>query len=148
MCALPATVLANGPGPNINGTYDINATVIPVLLLIYVIVIASTCLTEWLVSIPFGLHDTYTKKIVVINIVTQIVMHILELLIPTILPGDNVIGKYLLSVLIAEVFVYISEFLIYCRIIPDFTKEKLLLYTLCANTASILSGLLLLFIIL
>ena len=148
LCVLPVTVLANAPGPNMDGTYNANPIIVVVIIVVYAILVVATCLTEWLVSIPFHLHSVYGKRIVLTNVVTQVIMHILEVSFFAKLALANSFGSYALFVAVLEVLVYISEFLIYCKIIPNYSKKRLLLYTICANTASLLIGLLLLVIIL
>lgn len=153
LCILPVSCLivpafANSPGPNIDGTYDVNPVWIIALIIIYSIIVAFTCVVEWLVAKPFHLRDSYGKWIVLTNVVTQIVMHILELVSLPLCPDTvPVVVWYSVIVVLLEILVVMTEFLIYRRKFAGVTKKECLLYTLCANAASAIGGLLLLMII-
>ena len=143
--AVPA--FANAPGPNLDGTYDLPLTWLILLIIVYVIIIAFTCFVEWLVAKPFGLQEFYGKWIVITNIVTQIVMHILELCALSLYPDSIPLAIwYPLIVVMLEILITIAEFSIYRKIFAGFSTKACLLYTACANAASAIGGLLLLMI--
>lgn len=146
---LVVPAFANAPGPNLDGTHEVSPFWIISLIIVYLIIVAVTCFVEWLVSIPFLLHYIHTRAIIVTNLVTQVVMHLLEYVTALLMP-ENIyfLEWYPVTVIVLEVFVYISEYLIYCKVRPGVSRKKLLLYTVCANTASLALGLLLLQIIL
>lgn len=147
---LPQTALANSPGPNLDGTREPTPGGVALIISLYLIIIAFTCFVEWLVCIPFKLHYVHTKTIILTNLITQVIMHILEWLLMAVLPltAFDFIGWYVFTVTILEIIVIISEFLIYRKKILGLSTQSYLLYVLSANAASAFGGLLLLMIIL
>ncbi|MCL2817192.1 MAG: hypothetical protein FWD39_02245 [Clostridiales bacterium] len=87
---------------------------------------------ETLVAIPFKIRPLW--KIISVNAVTQIILIIFMAFSK--LP-------YIQTLIIIEVFVYLAEFGAYTLLFKNIPKLKLLLYTVVANTASLLLGLLL-----
>ena len=147
VCFLPFLAYANSPGPNPEGIFEVNGTYRILLVLVYGIIIGFTCLAEWLAAIPFCLHQLYGKTIIVTNVVTQIIMHLLELMSIAVMPDGAVpLVWFSITVLVLEILVFVSEFFIYRRKIPGLSQPYLLAYTVCANCASLLGGLLLLMI--
>ena len=143
-------VFANAPGPNMDGTFERNFGDRSRIMWIAVICICLlytpfTCWVEWLVSGPFGLRGSYQKTIFITNLISQLSMHFLEVLIMSFAPRyvQDSIYWYALVVLVLEVLVYLSEFLVYRKKMTGVSGKRILLYTLCANTASLLGGLLL-----
>ena len=145
VCCMADAVYANSPGPNLDGSSDPNPIFVIGLVVIYVLIIGFTCLVEWLIAIPFALHRQYAKTIIATNLVTQIVMHLLEILSVSIAPPtSSFVVWYVIVVLLLEILVLMVEFLIYRKRIPEVPARHLLQYTVCANTASLLGGILLL----
>lgn len=104
------------------------------------------CLVEWLVSIPFKMHEEYKYVIILTNICTQIILHTLEFLFFG-LYTDVLI--YLMLILFPlgialEIVVYVIEFFIYYKKMLGFSTLQIFLYTVCANAASLFLGLLIL----
>lgn len=89
----------------------------------------STAIEAW-VAVPFKIRPL--RKIVVVNIVTQI------LLFAFIKFGGV---SYTDAVIIGEIFVFITEFVAYTLLFKHFSKPKLALYTVIANTISLFVGL-------
>lgn len=153
LCALCFSSLfvpafANAPGPNLDETFGSRPfqDVIAILLIVfYVILIAFTCLIEWLVSVPFGMHRECFKLIVITNVISQVAMHLLEVaFFLTALATGGLFGMFYPVVLIAlEIIVFASEFVIYHNKMLGFPTWQILLYTILANTASLVLGLLL-----
>ena len=105
------------------------------------------CLFEWLVSIPFKMANEYGKLIVVTNLFTQVILHLLEFLFFTL--HTKLVG-YLFLLLVPivvclEILVVILEFFIYHKRMLGFSTRSIFLYTICANSASLLLGLLIIF---
>ena len=96
-----------------------------------------TCAVEYITLIPFGLRQQYGKSILLVNVLSQVAMHICFLL----LLSSGAILNYIVAVLIVEILVYSWEFLIYRRVMKDVSVVKCLGYTIAANTASLLLGL-------
>jgi len=88
---------------------------------------------EILAAIPFKIKPK--RKIFVVNLITQFILTIVIL--------AGLIKPYWLAVLIMEVFVYSSEYFAYTKLFKDISNKKLLIYTVVANTTSLLIGLLL-----
>lgn len=96
----------------------------------FLIRMAISTTTETLIAIPFKIRPLW--KIVVINIATQI------LLFAFISSGRL---SYNSSILIGEIFVFIFEFVAYIFLFKNISKPKLALYTVIANTISLVIGL-------
>lgn len=143
---LPQVVNANSPGPNLDGSIDTSPAWIIFQVLIYLLIIGFTCLVEWLVSIPFAMHRECAKIILVTNILTQIGMHLLEVvyLALTAVPAAFWLA-FPAFIVILEIIVYATEFFIYYKKMLGFPTWSIILYTICANTASLLLGLLIIF---
>lgn len=87
---------------------------------------------ETLIALPFKLKPY--RKIVIVNLITQII-----LTIAMTLSGFN----YLITLIALEAIVYVAEFISYTFLYKKFSKIKILLYTVAANTVSLGFGLLL-----
>lgn len=146
---LPQLAYANSPGPPLDGTREPTPGGVIRIISLYLIIIAFTCLVEWLVCIPFKLHYVYTKTIILTNLTTQVIMHFLEWLLMAVLSTNflDAIASYIFTVTVLEVAVVISEFLIYRKKIPGYSVQSHLFYVLSANAASAFGGLLLLLLI-
>lgn len=86
---------------------------------------------EVVVSLFFDFKGKQIGWIAIINACTQIVMRLLYLVLPF---------TYLIETIMLEVLVYGGEFLIYRKCIKDATTTKIALYTVVANTVSLLIG--------
>ena len=86
---------------------------------------------ETLVAIPFKMRPLW--KVPVVNTATQIILIIFMMFsgIP-----------YLTALIIGEVFVYISEFIVYIVLYKSIPKWKIAAYTITANTITLIMGLL------
>lgn len=150
---LSQVAYANAPGPAL-GSNDGEDSVATIMIIAFVVICLGltcfTCWMEWLIAGPFGFRRDYQKSILITNLITQLTMHLLEFLL--IYFGsygiEYRIQQYLLIILVLEVLVYVSECMIYCRIMREVSTKRILLYTACANTASLLGGLLVTTIIL
>lgn len=100
---------------------------------------AFTCIVEFLVAIPFGLVKKHSGLIFLVNVISQITMHLCNIRLYSI-----VFWRYPYAVAFLEVLVFAGEFLVYRRTMRDISLAKCIGYTLAANTASLASGLLLL----
>jgi fluoride ion exporter CrcB/FEX len=94
--------------------------------------IAVSVAIETVLAIPFKIKPKW--KIVCVNIGTQMLLILFMIF-------SNV--PYLQALLISEAFVYISEYGIYTQLFKEIPKRKLALYTVAANTASLVIGVLL-----
>lgn len=131
-------------------TLDIDSESNLMSVLIFLIIgiggMVTTCVTEWLVALAFAGIKEYSRQIVITNIVSQLIMRIGQMLLLKLMFVFEIILVYLGMVLILEILVYLGEFLLYRRLIKGVSWKRCLAYTVCANTASLLAGFLLLFI--
>lgn len=100
-----------------------------------------TCLLEVLAAIPFGLFRRYGWMILRTNLASQIIMWLLFLNF-SLLPFLTV-----LVIVLLEIGVYILEYQHYRHKMPDIPRRKCLIYTISANTVSLVFGPVLLFVI-
>lgn len=96
-----------------------------------------TCIVEYLVAIPFDLWKYYGRTIVLVNVASQIFMHLLFILLYGVL-----FWRYSFAVLALEILVYAGEFLYYRRKMFDVPLGKCIGFTVTANTASLICGVL------
>ena len=82
----------------------------------------------------FGRHRKKIGLIVIVNAITQAAMWTAYFILP--LP-------YIVSIIILETIIYISEFITYrkSKVMADESTRKILIYTIIANTLSLLVGL-------
>ena len=97
-----------------------------------------TCIIERLVLVPFGLKQRYGKSIVGMNVVSQVLMHLGYQLFYSL-----IFWKYTYATILLEIAVYLGEYLILCRVMKDVPRRIRFAYTVAANTASFITGLLL-----
>lgn len=95
-----------------------------------------TCSLELLVAIPFGIQKHRKGMIFWTNAVSQALMYVLYVELYGVL-----FWKYRYVVILLEVLVYAGEYLWYSRKMHDVSRRKILLYTVTANTASLILGL-------
>jgi hypothetical protein len=93
---------------------------------------AFSTVIETLIAIPFKLKPY--RKIVIVNLITQTI-----LTIAMALSGYS----YLVTLIAIEAFVYVAEFISYSILYKQFSKIRILFYTVVANTVSLGLGLLL-----
>lgn len=103
-------------------------------ILLVVLFIFLSVGTEVVTALLFRLRGKRLVAIVIVNACTQITMRILYLALPF---------TYLLETIILEVLVYSAEFIVYKKRFKDVSTAKILAYTVTANTASLLLGILL-----
>ena len=94
-----------------------------------------TSLIEWIVSLFFKVIKHYGQVVVVTNVLSQIAMWILFLTFQSALPWS-----YLYTIIVLEMFVYVAEFIVYQKTMLGVTWKSALLYTVVANTASLILG--------
>ena len=140
LCSLlTATVWANSP-PRVE--FVSNNSGLANYLIFVALSISITVLVEWSVGKAF--HLKFVRKIIVINIISQIVLHILAFLL-SLLFLSILVGSLPLNVIIVlEIFVIIAEWGYYCMTTDDISYGRLFVFSLCANCASVAAGLLLL----
>ena len=148
LCVLP--VSANAPGPSEFGEpMPVNPLLYVVFLVFSAIGIVLTIVLEWLIGKPFGIGSQYKKLVIWTNLITQIILRILQIFTLSLQPnGMGALEWGVIYLTSLEFFVYLSEFLIYLWRMRDISWKKCLLYTVTGNTVSLIAGLFLLFIIL
>lgn len=129
-------VFANSPP---SAEYSTGVNVLGLLFWAVLILssIAKTLASEWLVALLFGVERDNTLLIVLTNVITQIVMWVTY--IPLVIYGRI---DHILVVVILEILIYLSELLVYRKWMKEVRLVKCLAYTVTANTASLLLGLL------
>ena len=90
---------------------------------------------EVLVAKAFQIHKT--GAIITTNLITQILM---RFAFYTLL--GTVFTSYVWLVILLEIVVYAVEFVVYRKIIKEISFKRILVYTIVANTASLLVGIL------
>lgn len=95
-----------------------------------------TCSLEQLVAIPFGIQKHRRGMIFWTNAVSQALMYVLYVELYGV-----IFWKYRYVVILLEVLVYAGEYLWYSRKMHGVSRRKILLYTLTANTVSLILGL-------
>ena len=133
-------VYANAPRPAPGESVEV--TGLPAFLLLGFLVLCGiviTCFAEWLVSLAFSLKRRISRLVLWTNAVSQILMWLGYFLLSN-LP----ILSHIWIVVILEVLIYAGEFLFYRWKMHDVGWLKCLIYTVAANTASLLLGLLIL----
>lgn len=86
----------------------------------------------------FGLDRKYGRLIVLTNLVSQILMRLVCLVL-----AHQAVYDSVYAMIAVEIPVYVLEFLFYRWKMREVSTVRCLLYTLTANTASLLFGLLL-----
>lgn len=117
---------------------DINTFGVTLYGILCVCGMVFTCLIEYLLSIPFRLRKTYGLRILLVNLASQIAMHITYILLYSI-----VFWRYGFMVFLLELLVYSGEFFVYRKMMKDVSLARCLCYTITANTVSLVFGLLL-----
>ncbi|MDR0294669.1 MAG: hypothetical protein LBH91_00515 [Prevotellaceae bacterium] len=87
---------------------------------------------ELVIALPFRIKPV--RKVLIMNIITQIILVVFMSFCR--LP-------YIQTLIIIEIFVYLSEFGAYTLLFKNISKLRLMLYTIFANTASLAIGILL-----
>ena len=123
-----------------------NLLVVIVFAVIGLLGMIWTCVIERLVALLYEGIRKYSRLIVLTNIVSQILMRLGQILLLWLLGRLGQAVSYMMLVLVLELVVYLCEYLFYRKKMPDVPRRKCLEYTVCANTASAVSGLLLMFI--
>ena len=142
-CLIASTVMpvyANAPPPTEGESVEVVG--LPAFLMLGFLVLCGmviTCFVEWLVSFVFCLHHRNNRLILWTNVVSQILMWLVYILLCGLFRLEHI-----WVVVILEVLVYAGEFLVYWKKMHEVSWLKCLLYTVAANTASLLIGLLIL----
>lgn len=100
-----------------------------------IIGIVLTCLVEWLVSKLFRLSKQHRVLVLKTNMVSQVVMRLVFVLL-----YEIIFWKYRDVVILLELVVYAGEYLWYRKHMQTVAGNKVLLYTIIANTASLILG--------
>ena len=132
-------VYANAPPPAEGENARLTGFGVLLLGFIVLCCIVITCFCEWLVSLAFCLDRRNTRLVIWTNVISQILMWLAYILL---------LGffrlEYIWFVVILEVLIYAGEFLFYWKKMHGVSWIKCLIYTVAANTASLLVGLLIL----
>lgn len=99
-----------------------------------------TCLTEWTVARLLRLGHQNARRVIGVNAVSQLLMHILYIALYSV-----IFWRYTVALILLELLVYVGEFICYrFWLMRDLPAKKCLLFTVAANTASLVLGILLL----
>lgn len=110
---------------------------IGVILYVFISIVGViiTCLVERLTAWPFGLGKTYGLTIILTNVVSQIIMRVLYIFVDMLF-----LRNYVLAMILLELLVYTFEYLFYRKRMKDMSWKRILAYTVTANTASLIIG--------
>jgi len=97
------------------------------------VLVGITLLFEVIVAALFNIDPK--KYVAIINLITNPAMNVLLLVLM-----QHFVVDYTVMLIIAEVCAGVIEFLFYKRKYPEYTSKRLLLFTICANAASLLFG--------
>ena len=100
-------------------------------ILAVLIFIAFSAGLEVLTATVFRFKENQIGIVAVVNVITQIFMRLLYLILPF---------TYLVSTIVLETFIYLGEFLLYKKLFKNENILKLLIYTIIANTISLVFG--------
>ena len=129
------TVFANSPPSN---TVEPGQITGMGLLLYFFIALGGLVLTIVVETLATGMlraYGDFTGLVIKTNILSQVVMHGMNMLLNPILDGQT-----LLLLIVLELLVYLMEFLIYKRKMRTVPVKMILIYTCAANTLSLLAG--------
>ena len=132
MVSVAMPVFANSPPGDIPEAGFIGAILYVLFVVISLVV---TLATESLLSFVFPGCMKYTGMILLTNLCSQILMHTLYA------ATERFFAKQLLLVVILEVMVYCGEYFFYRWRMKNVPKLEILIFTLSANTLSLLTGL-------
>ncbi len=147
LSALTFPVLANSAPSLENGEAVVSAgSVVIVLFLAAISVtlsVVTTCLVEWFIWKRFGWGDVYNKLIIRTNLVSQLIMWAVffaALVLGGVAMIQILLFRYWLFLICLEIPIYVGEFIVYRRKMPEIPWKVCLLYTVTANTASLILG--------
>lgn len=123
-----------------------NVGIVLLFLLVGIGGMVATCVIEWFVALAFDGIKDYSSLTVATNIVSQLIMRIGQMLLHRLMFLFHEAIAYLAMVAVLEILVYTGELLFYSRMMKGVSRKRCLAYTVCANTASLLAGLILLLI--
>ena len=134
---LPTEVLANAPAQaEFEGPSSSIILIIPYFFSLGMLL---TVVSESQVARLFRMEDWERRRIRWTNFFSQILMRVLFLALPL---------GYIGAVVLTEVVVYVGEFLLYRKILPNHSVRRLLAYTIAANTVSLILGIILNYLLL
>ena len=116
---------------------DVEGVGAPTGMLLYVVIgifgTLLTCVLERVVAWPFGLGKKYSGTIWLTNLVSQVLMRIVYVPLYGI-----VFRQYWYTVFFLELLIYVGEYIVYSLRMKDVSRIKILMYTIAANTASLM----------
>lgn len=97
-------------------------------------------MTEWIVAWLLGLGPQNTRRVIRVNVVSQILMHTLYITFYSL-----IFWRYTAALILLELLVYAGEFICYrFWLMRDIPAKKCLIFVVIANTASLVLGMLML----
>lgn len=121
-----------------------NFGLIAVFVIFGILGILASSGVEWLVARWFRQIQAHARFVFLVNVVSQFLMRLAQIFLLWFIAICSSSMEYWFVVLFLEIPVYIGEFLIYRRKMPEVSWKRCLAFTVCANTASLLLGLLML----
>ena len=98
------------------------------------VIMFSSIIIEVIVAALFKIKGKKLLTVLIVNTCTQVLMRVLYMIVPL---------GYVIETIIFEILVYGSEFLIYKKYFKDKKASTILIYTVVANTISLILGILL-----
>lgn len=104
-------------------------------VILSVIGVLLTVFLEWLTAAAFKLSKLYGRLVIGTNVVSQVCMRLLFVVL-----YGTLFYRYAIALVFLEIAVYLGEFLFYRKFMYGVSAKKCLLYTLTANTVSLILG--------
>lgn len=111
---------------------DSSIAIFVVMIIVYIITTLFTIMIEVLIGFIFRFRGKQIGIIILVNLISQVIMHLLFVVIPL---------SYWTMVFITEPLIYLGEFIAYKYLLKDVPTKRILFYVIVANTASLVFGL-------
>lgn len=115
--------------------YSISSWGYLLYVLVSIVGVALTCFLETAISRCFGIKKADRRIVLITNFASQVMMRI-----GFVVFYSFIFWKYTYAVIVLELAVYVGEYLVYCKAMPQMTRKRRAAFVLCANTASLLVG--------
>lgn len=113
------------------------------MVLLGVLGLALTCFLEELVAWAFGFGKEYRRLTRWTNLISKPVMRMMQWAVTALPLGYDSSLPYLVAVILVEILAYLCEYLYYRQKMETVSRTRCLLYTVSANAASVLGGMVL-----
>lgn len=94
-----------------------------------------TCVIEWAIATIFFFDSKTSRLVLPVNLVSQVVMRVGFVLL-----YGLIFHKFAYAVIVLEILVYTGEYFWYRSAMKDISGKKVLLFTVVANTVTLILG--------